>query len=248
MKILLIDPDGGTRDTLSLGFNIGWPQHMLLWTGEGAKGIGLAESESPQLVIVEIDLPDTDGFDVVRQIRLFSDVPILILSEREGELDVVKGLELGADDYVVKPFSPLDLLARVRAIMRRAGMFSGEENGARPFVTSNLYVDFSSRDVLLDGDPVHLTPTEYKVLYQLVRNAGRLVTLQMLKQQVWDDSEYVDSGTVRKCVCHLRRKLHDNSGHSQMILNERGIGYKFVKTLQWEADEEREASYACAVH
>ncbi len=234
MRILLIDPAEKTRDILSLGFNLGWLQPRLAYTGEGMKGVALAESEAPNLIIVEIDLPDIDGFEVVRQIRLFSDVPIIILTEQDGELNTVRGLEAGADDYIVKPFNPLNLLARARAILRRAGALYGDSNDSRPFISSKLCVDFTSREVLVEGDSVHLTPTEYKVLYHLIRNAGRLVTIQMLKQQVWDGDGFVDSGTVRKCVCQLRHKLRDNSGSPRMILNERGMGYAFAKTKQPE--------------
>ena len=232
MKVLLIDPDTETANTLSLSFKLGWTQSMIVRVEEGTRGLAMAETESPHLIIVEVNLPDIDGFEVVSQIRLFSDVPIVILTEREGELDTVRGLEMGADDYVIKPFNPLDLLARVRAILRRSGMFSNDDNGLKPFVSANLHVDFSCREVFLDGSPVHLTPTEYKVLHQLVRNSGRLVTIQMLKQQVWGDGDFVDSGTVRKCVCQLRHKLHDSSDRPHMILNERGIGYKLMKTRQ----------------
>ncbi len=234
MKILIVDPAQATRDILSLGFNLGWPQPSLVCTGEGAEGVALAESESPNLIIVEVDLPDIDGFEVVRQIRLFSDVPIIVLSEQEGELNTVRGLEAGADDYIVKPFNPLNLLARARAILRRAGTLYGDNGDSRPFISSKLCVDFSSREVLVEGNMIHLTPTEYKVLYHLIRNAGRLVTIQMLKQQIWDGDAFVDSGTVRKCVCQLRHKLHDNSGSPRMILNERGIGYTFAKAKQSE--------------
>ena len=228
MKALLIDPNSETLDMLSLGLKLRWPDCSIVHTGEGTQGIGMAETESPHMIVMEINLTDIDGFEVIRHIRLFSNTPIIILSARTDEMDIVRALEMGADDYVIKPFSPLDFLARSKAILRRIGMYPSDGEDLPPFITDSFSIDFSARRVIQDDQEVHLTPTEYRLLCQLVRNAGRLVTIQSLKEQVWGNADYLESGTVRKCVCQLRNKLGDDSSNPHIILNERGIGYKFI--------------------
>ncbi|MBL7209782.1 MAG: response regulator transcription factor [Dehalococcoidia bacterium] len=227
MKVLLIEDRQEIINTLSLTFKLRWPEATLLSTPEGAKGIEMAESESPDIIILDINLPDMEGFEVLEQIRLFSDVPIIILTVREAELDKVRGLEMGADDYVVKPFSAIDLLARVRAVLRRVGVRHPEDEELPPFTAGDLTINFLTREVLLRGEPVHLTPTEYKLLHYLVRNQGRVATHEALRQHVWGSAEYVDPSTVKKNIHQLRSKLGD--AVAQMIISERGVGYKFAK-------------------
>jgi len=189
----------------------------------------LAETESPDIIILDINLPDIAGFEVLKQIRLFSDVPIIILTVRDEEVDKVRGLETGADDYITKPFSPLDLLARVKATLRRAGMRHPEGENIPPLVAGDLTVNFFTREVRVRNQSVHLTPIEYKLLYALVRNPERTVTHQALRQQVWGSANYVQPSTVKKYIHQLRSKLGDSSDPPQMIVNDRGIGYRFDK-------------------
>ncbi len=228
MKFLLIDSSSEIAGSLSLALKMRWPSAGFLCAITGAQGLEMLEKQCPDLVIGDVDLPDIDGFEVLKQIRLFSNVPVIILSKRDAEVDRVRGLESGADDYVTKPFSPLDFLARVHAVLRRAGAVDGEQD-LPPFKAANLTLDFSSREFFSAGQRVHLTPTEYKLLCHLVRNEGRVVTSNSLKRVVWNDIDYLDPTTVKKYIYQLRIKLGDNADCPRMIMNERGIGYKFVK-------------------
>ena len=229
MKVLLIEESPEIVNTLSFTLRLRWPEAIVVSTDNGAEGIEMAETESPDIVILDINLPDIDGFEVLKQIRLFSDVAVIILTAREAEVDKVRGLEMGADDYVTKPFSPLDLLARVRAVLRRTGVRHSEEEDTPPFIAGDLAINFATREIFLNGNRVHLTPTEYKCLRHLVRNSGRMVTQEALRQQVWGNAEYVDPSTIKKYIYQLRTKLGDTSHPPRIILNERGIGYQFIK-------------------
>lgn len=226
MKVLVIDDDPDVVEVVSLCFEMRWPGAELVSAGDGASGLEAVEQENPDLVILDIGLPDFDGFEVCRRIRRFSDVPIVMLTVRDQETDIVKGLELGADDYITKPFSHIELLARVQAVRRRAQALPLTED-EQPLSTGELFIDFARREVLLKGAPVRLTPTEYHLLYHLVRNAGRVVTHRILLEKVWG-REYLDATDYLKVhIQHLRQKLGDEA--QKMISTERGIGYKFAK-------------------
>ena len=229
MKILLIEDSPEIVNTVSLTFKLSWSDAVLVATDNGAKGIEMAETESPDIIILDINLPDIEGFEVLSQVRLFTDVPIIILTVRDAEADKVRGLETGADDYITKPFSALDLLARVKAVLRRAGVQRPREEDTPAYIAANLTINFATREVMLDGEQVHFTPTEYKLLCHLVRNKGRIVTQQALQRWVWGGTEYVDPSTIKKYICQLRTKLGDTSATPQIILNERGVGYKLAR-------------------
>jgi two-component system KDP operon response regulator KdpE len=228
MKILVIDDDPDVVEVVSLTFEMRWPEAVTVSANDGTSGIDMVEIESPDIIILDIGLPDMDGFEVCREIRRFSDAPIVMLTVRDKEADIVKGLQMGADDYVTKPFKHIELLARVQAVLRRAQMepVSAEEV---PFRTGNLYIDFSRREVLVGDQPVKLTPTEYQLLYHLVKNAGRVMTHRTLLGRVWG-REYVDETNYLKVhIQHLRQKLGDDPADPTLILTERGAGYKFSK-------------------
>ncbi|MDO9444596.1 MAG: response regulator transcription factor, partial [Dehalococcoidia bacterium] len=160
--------------------------------------------------------------------RHFSDVPVVLLSARHEEVDKVKGLELGADDYVTKPFSHIELLARVRAVLRRTESQVPASEGP-PYEAGPLRIDYASRDVTVGGEPVKLTPIEYGLLYHLTRNENRVLTFRTLLAKVWG-REYMDETDYLKVhIQHLRRKLGDDPHNEPMIVNERGVGYKFVR-------------------
>ena len=216
-------------NTLSLTFKLSWSDATLVIADNGAKGVEMVETESPDIAILDINLPDTEGFEVLKEIRLFSDMPVIILTIRGAEVDKLRGLEMGADDYITKPFSPLDLLARVKAVLRRAGMQHREGQDIPSYTAAKLTIHFATREVILSGKRVHLTPTEYKLLYHLVRNEGRIVTQQALQRSVWGNTDYIAPSTIKKYIYQLRSKLDDTAGQPQIILNERGVGYKFVK-------------------
>ncbi len=210
---------------ISVCFEMRWPNSIILTASEGKKGIELVETESPDVVLLDVRLPDIDGFEVLRQIRFFSNVPIIMETVHDQESQRIKGLELGADDYIVKPFSYLELLARVKAVLRRSEMleFKGSE---ADFVSDNLTINFTTREVRLGGELVKLTPTEYNLLYLLVRSKGQVISRRKLMQEVWGEDYIENTDYLRAYIRRLRDKLHDDP--PQMILTEHGMGYKFV--------------------
>jgi two-component system KDP operon response regulator KdpE len=199
----------------------------VLGAAEGETALDLVEHESPDLVLLDIGLPGRDGFDVLRELRTFSDVPVVMLTARDDAMDKVKGLELGADDYVTKPFNHLELMARVRAVLRRHDM-PAPASRAPSFRSGDLEVDFARQEVRLRGEHVDLTPTEYKLLYHLVRNAGHVLQHGTLLAKVWG-REYVDeTDYVRVYIRRLRDKLGDDPEHPRYIQTERRLGYRFL--------------------
>ena len=178
------------------------------------------------MFVLDIAMPGMNGFEVLQGIRAFSDVPVIMLTAKDDVLDKVKGLELGADDYVTKPFDHLELLARVKALLRRLDM-PQPKSRAPSFHSENLTVDFAAQEVRLRGEVVSLTATEYKLLYHLVRNAGHVLRHETLLAKVWG-REYVDEvDYLRVYIRRLRRKLEPDPERPRHILTERGLGYRF---------------------
>jgi two-component system KDP operon response regulator KdpE len=230
MRALIIEDDPGVIETIRLCFELQDLGGTVISTSEGRKGIELVETGSPEIVILDLGLPDMDGLDALKQIREFSNVPIIILTVREDEMTKVKGLGLGADDYVVKPFSHIELLARVRAVLRRGHMpcLRGSE---KSLVHGDLTIDFAAREVTRNGKPVHLTPTEWRLLTELVRNEGIVMTYESLLRRVWGD-DYLDATQhVKKYVYRLRQKMGDDPELPGVIISVRGLGYKFVRPV-----------------
>ncbi|MBT3362479.1 MAG: response regulator transcription factor [Chloroflexi bacterium] len=228
MKLLIVEDNPEIIEAVSFCFELRWPEVSVVSTETGNKGVELAETESPDLIILDLGLPDINGFEVLRQIRLFSDVPVIILTVRSENMDKIKGLEMGADDFVVKPFSHMELLARVKAVLRRSQMpeLRGEE---KPFNNGRIRIDFTSREITVNNNPVKLTPIEYNLLYQMVRNEGRVLTHRFLLEKVWGE-EYVDATDyLKKYIQRLRQKLEDDAESPSLILTERGVGYKLIK-------------------
>ncbi len=228
MKVVVVDDSPEIIEVVSLCVQLRWGGANLVSAATGAKGLELIEAESPDMVILDIGLPDMDGFQVLRELRRFSQVPVIMLTVRGEDTDVAKGLELGADDYITKPFSHIELIARVQAVLRRVqGLpVSSEE---RPFVSGKLSVDFASNEVMVDGKPVKLTSTESKLLFLLIRHEGRLVTHESLLTKVWGET-YIDArDLLRVHIQHLRQKLGDSVESPSIIVTEHGMGYKFVR-------------------
>ena len=227
MKILVIDDAPDVIESVRLGFTLQWREVEVLGAGAGEQGLDMVEQELPDLVLLDVGLPDVDGYEVLRQIRAFSDVPVVMLTARDGTLDLVKGLELGADDYVTKPFNHLELLARVKAVLRRLDMPAPAAR-VPSFRSGDLEMDFATQELRIAGQRVDLTPTEYKLLYHLIRNAGYVLTHGTLLAKVWG-REYVDEvDYLRVYVRRLRDKLGDDSEDPRYIRTERGLGYRFL--------------------
>jgi len=225
MKVLVIEDDQAIVEAISLVFQLSWPEVKLVSTHLGERGIELVESENPDVVILDLGLPDISGFEVLKQIRLFSTVPILILTVRSDEADIVKGLEWGADDYVVKPFRQLELLSRIKVVTRRREP-SVEESA---LVCGKLRFDPSTWQLFYGEKEISLTPTEGSILNHLMKNAGRVVTHSGLAEAVWG-VDYPDAAdSLRVHIRRLRTKLEADSSHPEIILTKAGIGYLLAK-------------------
>lgn len=227
MKVLCIDDAPDILEVLSLSLRMRWPDVDVLKAEDGPTALALFERESPDLLIVDLGLPGMDGYEVIRRVRLYSDVPIIILSVRDEEQDIVKGLELGADDYITKPFGHLQLLARIQAVLRRATATPSANEEVMEI--GKLRIDPNTREVFVNDKSVSLTPTEYSILYHLARNVGRVLTHQVLLSKVWGSEAVDDRHLLTVHMNHLRQKLGDTGQEPGIILTERGIGYRLVR-------------------
>ena len=181
----------------------------------------------PDLVLLDVMLPDIEGFEVLKLLREISNVPVIMLTAKSEEDDRVRGLELGADDYVTKPFSPRELVSRVRAVLRRTEATSNESSDLVE-VDSRLKLDFSRREIWVNDELVKLRPTEYRLLYHLVKNAGWVLTYDQLLSRVWGYEDRDEPHYVRLYINYLRQKLEEDPSNPVYILTERGVGYRFV--------------------
>ena len=225
MKILIIEDDHEIVEVISLAFQIRWPEVQLVSTNLGHAGVEMVEKEKPDIVILDLGLPDFSGFDVLKEIRTFSMVPIIILTVRGEESDIVKGLEWGADDYMVKPFRQLELLSRIKALTRRAGRPSEE----RQLVHGGLTFDPATRQLFNGQKEIDITRAESYVLHHLMRNAGRVVTYSDLAEAVWGEN-YPDAANALKIyILRLRQKLEEDPGQPRLILTKSGVGYQLAK-------------------
>jgi two-component system KDP operon response regulator KdpE len=220
MKVLLIEDDREIVDAISLAFKIRWPEATLISTRLGQKGVELVEAESPDIVILDLGLPDINGFEVLQQIRLFSQVPTIILTVRSDEADIVKGLEWGADDYITKPFRQLEFLARVKALIRRQGAPEMEVLSYGP-----LRLDTTIGQLTYDGKDIPLTVTESHIMAHLMRNGGRAVTHSSLAEAVWGDDYPGAADSLKVHIRRLREKIEDDPSHPRLILTRTGVGY-----------------------
>jgi DNA-binding response OmpR family regulator len=227
VRILVVDDAPEVAESIEIGLSLQWRDVEVLRAANGADALAVIERERPDLVLLDIGLPDLDGYHVLKEIRAFSDVPVVMLTARDERMDKVKGLEIGADDYVTKPFDHLELLARIKAVLRRAQM-PVPVSRAPSFRAGDLEVDFAAQEARLRGERLDLTPTEYKLLFHLVRNAGHVLPHGTLLAKVWG-REYVDEvDYVRVYIRRLREKLGDDPERPRFIRTERGLGYRFA--------------------
>lgn len=226
MNILVVEDEADMAEVIALALTMHWAGCSVPIARNAAEALDLVETERPDVVLLDIGLPDEDGFSVCRAIRAFSDVPIIMLTVHDSERDKVKGLELGADDYVTKPFGHLELLARIRAVLRRAQM-PLPTSQAPDFVAAGLAVSFARREVTVRGRPVRLTPLEYNLLYHLVRNAGQVLPHRTLLAKVWGQEYVEEMDYLKVYVRRLREKIEDEPQRPRLILTERGVGYRF---------------------
>ena len=220
-RILVVDDDVQIVRALDINLRAHGYEVVMAATGEAA--LTSAAAATPDLVIVDLGLPGLDGIDVIRGLRGWTTVPIIVVSAREGDTSKVAALDAGADDYVTKPFSITELLARVRASLRRHQPVADD-----PIVeTSDFVVDFVSRRVTRNGAAVHLTPTEWSIVEYLVRHPGRLVTQRQLLQRVWGPQYESETNYLRVHMAAIRRKLEPTPGQPRYFLTDPGVGYRF---------------------
>lgn len=233
MKMLVIDDSPEAVDAVSFCIRLRWPQAEVVFAQDGEKGLEMAEEHTPDLVILDIGLPDKDGLQVLRELRRFSDVPVMMLTVKDRDVDIARFLDEGADDYVVKPFSHVELIGRIQAVLRRA---RGRVNAASPPLRArDLLIDFEGAEVHKGDEPIALTRTEMAILEHLVRNASRVVTYEALAAKVLHlpSPSEADTRLIRVHIQHLRSKLGDSAENPKYIANVYGVGYKFLPEVTW---------------
>ena len=233
MKILIVEDDPLMVKLVDAILESRWPEVRLISTMLGKEGVELVKKELPDLVVLDLMLPDMDGFHVLRQIRTFSDVPLVIITARGNDDDKIRGLEDGADDYIVKPFTPGEFVARLGSLLRRSQMPKTPEGinnkPSTPPIKGKLKIDFASQEVSVGDKLLKLAPREYELLQLLVANEGEVVSNQTLLEKVFPENKD-DVRFLKVYMKKLREALEANPDKPEMILNEGGMGYKFVSS------------------
>jgi two-component system KDP operon response regulator KdpE len=226
-KILVVDDDSTLSELIS--YSLETEGYVVVVAADGQDGVRKFHESRPDLVILDVSMPKLDGFEVMQRVREMSDTPVIMLTAQGQENDVVRGLDLGADDYMTKPFRLGELLARIRSNLRRAQMPAATMTTTQPanYDDGYLAVDLGTRRITVDGEPVKLTPTEYRLLSYLVQHKGRVLEFQQLLEHVWG-FEYIDDiDYLRVYIWHLRRKIEPNPKKPIYLLNELSVGYRF---------------------
>jgi two-component system KDP operon response regulator KdpE len=225
-KLILVVDDENRMITF-MRMNLELEGVRVISASNGREALDQAREEMPDVVLLDIMMPGMDGFETLRRLRTFSQVPVIILTAKDDEEDRIKGLELGADDYMGKPFSHRELVSRIRAVLRRH-YAPPPTPQTTVKVDDRLTIDFARREVLVNGERVNLRPTEYRLLYHLVQNAGRIVPRELLMARVWGPEYRDEHQLLRVYITYLRQKIEPDPGHPRYIMNERGVGYSFV--------------------
>lgn len=226
--ILIVDDEARMRRFMQM--NLDLEGYRVIEASNGLEAIERVRDDLPDLVLLDVMMPEMDGFEALRIIRETSTVPVIMLTVRDDEADKIKGLELGADDYVTKPFSPRELASRIKAVIRRTEMDSpaGATGKSLIVIDDYLQIDLNRRQVFAGGREVKLRPTEFRLLYHLVKNAGYTLTHEMILSKVWGYEYRDESQYVRLYITYLRQKIEPNPGNPKYILTERGVGYRFI--------------------
>ena len=224
-RILLVDDEDSLQKLLS--YPLRSDGYEVVAAADGQEALDRFDEGQFDLVVLDVMLPRVDGFDVCRKLRARSAVPIIMLTAKAEEFDKVLGLELGADDYITKPFSMREFRSRVKAVLRRAELVRGDDDGDEPLVQGDLAIDFSKRQVEIRGEPVRLTYVEFEILSTLARAPGRVFSRTMLLERLWGDSSYRDPRTIDVHIRHLREKLERDPKSPEYLFTVRGVGYHF---------------------
>lgn len=204
--------------------------YRTITTGLGREAISLTASQCPEVILLDLGLPDIDGMDVIRQIRSYTGIPIIVISARTQEREKVMALDLGADDYITKPFGSSELMARIRTALRHGNRGAGNVAMIdKPYQYGSLRIDFERRLVTVDGESVHLTQVEFKIVSYLAKNSGRVMTYDAIISHVWGPYADDNNRILRVNMANIRRKLETNPAEPQFILTEIGVGYRMAE-------------------
>lgn len=225
-RILAVDDDPFLLQLIEKSLAQGGFQ--VIPASNGEEGLRLLAERKPHLIILDIMMPKMDGWEICKRIRKVSTVPIIMLTARGSQADIVRGLRVGADDYLVKPFYPDELVARVSAVLRRVNMPPPPEKAPLRFGDGELVIDPADRQVRVDGEPVDLTPTEFDLLLFMAHRPGRILTTDIIFDNVWSYDTDANIESVKWYIWRLRKKVEKDPSNPQYIITERGIGYRFV--------------------
>jgi two-component system KDP operon response regulator KdpE len=235
-RILVVDDE--VRMINFIRMNLELEGHQVIEAHSGLEALESIRTNLPDLVLLDVMMPDMDGFETLKMLREFSNIPVVMLTAKGEENDKVYGLELGADDYVTKPFGPRELSSRIKAVLRRAEIPSSSPDQAVLKIDDRLSIDFNRREVIVKGEHIKLRPTEYRLLYHLIENAGWTVPHDQLLAKVWGYEYRDEAHYVRLYVNYLREKIEEDPSHPKYILTERGVGYRFVDYKHHAPEEE----------
>lgn len=225
--ILVVEDDTAVRNLITTTLKTHDYRYLTAVNGESA--VLEASSHNPDVILLDLGLPDIDGVEVIRRVRSWSNLPIIVISARSEDTDKIDALDAGADDYLTKPFSVEELLARLRVTQRRLDAQSGVANADAVFTNGKLKVDYAAGCAFLDGKELHLTPSEYKLLCLLCRNVGKVLTHTFITQQIWGRSWENDIASLRVFMATLRKKLEQEPGSPQYIQTHIGVGYRMMR-------------------
>ena len=222
MKVAIIEDDRSIINAVMVAFEFRWPDVQVVFATSGQEGLDLIKKETPDVLILDINLPDISGFEVLKKIRQFSAIPVIIVTVRADDNDVLKGLEAGADDYITKPFNYLTLLARVKAVLRRTDRTEIQVDRSIA-INTRLNIDFINQKVKVDDQLIKLTPVEYQMLLLLIKRQNQVVTYKEIMAEIWHKEDCLETENIRIYIRRLRKKMGDIP--AQMILNQHGSGY-----------------------
>lgn len=227
LQILVVEDDAPVRNLITTTLKAHDYRYITAATGEGA--VMEAASHNPDIILLDLGLPDIDGVEVIHRIRSWSNVPIIVISARSEDTDKISALDAGADDYLTKPFSVEELLARLRVTQRRLALMQGSSPQNAVYENGQLRIDYASGCAFLNGEELHLTPIEYKLLCLLAQNTGKVLTHKFITQSIWGSSWDNDVASLRVFMATLRKKLESAPNSPQYIQTHIGIGYRMVK-------------------
>lgn len=227
LSILVIEDEKSICDFI--GKTLTMQDYKVTTASTGKDGLAVLTSALPDLVLLDLGLPDMDGIDIIKQTREWSSIPIIVVSARVQEKEKVAALDAGADDYITKPLGTEELLARIRTALRHSNRMAGDSAGNRPYSAKGLVIDFDKRIVSVDGNEVHLTRVEYKIVSMLAKHSGKVITYTSLIDQVWGPYADDNNRILRVNMANIRRKLEKNPGEPEYIFTELGIGYRMIE-------------------